>query len=184
MEQFNAFCFGLSSFHQPERARQRCQGASSLARAPSCHPVTPVCRRSSGPAFHRSSRTGRSRPPGMVQVSRLSADTAGGEQESRRVHSRKRLTWYPWDRRCPGKNPAANGKLCLQKRQSFPAQLIPRDDTVRMAPSAVCLFFVYQPNLPRPLIPSVGAFSLARRGLLRVRMLRTPESRISPKVFF
>jgi hypothetical protein len=73
---FNAFCFGLGPFDQPVCVRKRRYGAS--------RPLTPPC--------HRWSQQGCGGSPGVVQISRLSADTSGGEQKSRPVQPRKRLT--------------------------------------------------------------------------------------------
>ena len=73
---FDAFCFGLGPFDLPVSSRKRSYGAS-LPLARSCH---------------RSSQPGCGRSSGVVQISRLSADTSGGEQKSRPVQLRRRLT--------------------------------------------------------------------------------------------
>jgi hypothetical protein len=73
LEQCDAFCFGLRPFDRLVCVRRRRYGASP--------PLTP-CRSSHPRWLHRSSQPARGRPAGVVQVSRLSTHTSGGEQKS------------------------------------------------------------------------------------------------------
>jgi hypothetical protein len=72
---FDARRFRLGPIDRPVRTCRRCNGASASR--------TPTCPRSSEP--------GRGGPAGVVQISRLSANTSGAEQKPRSVELRRRL---------------------------------------------------------------------------------------------